>query len=462
MFAQARIAKGLEANRSIIEIDLSWNHMRGKAGVALSNVLRTNSTLSTLHLGWNGLATLGARAFAESLKVNSTLAYIDLTNNRITVEGGVALGKALEQNRGLEVFRIGTNSIEGAGISAALAAASTNSNLKELDFSNISIPYDVKQTALKLIEPSEALRSATNAVDEAHKTRNDLEAGHNLLTELMANVETARTKLATASSAAKRIVYNTLFAACEARLAEILSDFATVVARTKRRLLPLQHETLITRGPAIDACRDAVVEVLLKTPGDLKTAQRKAREAYRKEGGIPHAENQAVTFTRMTVLFVVLTYLTRMCVSIAVNGGSAMHLMTAVFEAALHPLEVVDAALAAFQSVGGEAYFVARQVFTATRMAHPKDLQKAVGDARDAFIDAHGTSDLDLSPFLGAFSSRCFRLLFVHAFVTDCFVFYLNLTCSLPSCSGGLRCRADTLGSDQGNRRASQRHRATA
>ena len=66
---QIKIAKGLEANKGLIEIDLSWNRVRGKAAVALANSVRANPKLQILHCGWNGLADIGAKAFAEALNV---------------------------------------------------------------------------------------------------------------------------------------------------------------------------------------------------------------------------------------------------------------------------------------------------------------------------------------------------------------------------------------------------------
>ena len=66
------LGPAIDANGGLEYLNLSWNHFRGKGGVAIGKGLRANCSLQTLDISWNGLADEGAAAFGESLKENNT------------------------------------------------------------------------------------------------------------------------------------------------------------------------------------------------------------------------------------------------------------------------------------------------------------------------------------------------------------------------------------------------------
>jgi hypothetical protein len=88
-----------------------------------------------------------------------------------------------------------------------------------------------------------------------------------------------------------------------------------------------------------------------------------------------------------------------------------MQVLMAVVNASPFPLDVLEQARSVFQAVDGPAYFAAKQVYSSTRMAHPKDLQKAITDARETYIHAGGPSDYDPTPYFGQYMSMCLQVL---------------------------------------------------
>lgn len=99
------LGPAIDANSGLEYLNLSWNHLRGKGGIAIGRGLRANCSLQTLDLSWNGLADEGAAAVGESLKENNTLIDLDLSNNRISTEGALALSKGLQINNTLKILR---------------------------------------------------------------------------------------------------------------------------------------------------------------------------------------------------------------------------------------------------------------------------------------------------------------------------------------------------------------------
>ena len=99
------LGPAIDANGGLEYLNLSWNHLRGKGGIAIGRGLRANCSLKTLNLSWNGFADEGAAAVGESLKENNTLTDLDLTNNRISTQGALALSKGIQVNNTLKILR---------------------------------------------------------------------------------------------------------------------------------------------------------------------------------------------------------------------------------------------------------------------------------------------------------------------------------------------------------------------
>ena len=71
-----------------------------------------------------------------------------------------------------------------------------------------------------------------------------------------------------------------------------------------------------------------------------------------------------------------------------------------VFQQASDPIGAILRAKDVFESAFGHAYHSAKQIFSYTRMAHPKDFNLAITDAKEAYLSNGGAPEVDLAPFL--------------------------------------------------------------
>ncbi|KAK7504307.1 hypothetical protein BaRGS_00004611 [Batillaria attramentaria] len=87
-FFASEVSSGI--NDSLDCLDLSWNHIRPKGGVALLNGVKEN-----LDMANNRITNVGLLALASQLKHNDTLQVLKLGDNLATGEGAQALGDAI-------------------------------------------------------------------------------------------------------------------------------------------------------------------------------------------------------------------------------------------------------------------------------------------------------------------------------------------------------------------------------
>lgn len=97
---------------SVTVLDLSYNHLGGDAGVALSQSLKNNHTLTQLRLPGNPLGAEGAGqafgyALADALCANSTLSSLDLYSTDLDMKALVPIVGSLANNHGLVRLNIG-------------------------------------------------------------------------------------------------------------------------------------------------------------------------------------------------------------------------------------------------------------------------------------------------------------------------------------------------------------------
>ncbi|XP_078676218.1 uncharacterized protein LOC144913403 isoform X1 [Branchiostoma floridae x Branchiostoma belcheri] len=133
------IGNAIAANDSMVQLDLSWNQLRGKGALAICNGLKLNTTLKCLDVSWNGFADEGALGFAEALKFNNVLTSLDITNNRITYQGAAYLAKGVAENDTLKSLRVGKNPVMMKGALQLLDAVRINSRtaLELLDLTDV-------------------------------------------------------------------------------------------------------------------------------------------------------------------------------------------------------------------------------------------------------------------------------------------------------------------------------------
>jgi len=134
----------IASNAYLLDLNLKWNSLRAKGGVAVAEALKSNGVLNKVDLGWNGMGDAGAAAISEMLEANSCLTHIDVSHNRIGLEGAVKLAEGIEKNHALMSLELGFNpmGMEGTklnakGIEAIVAALKSNENIETVGLSSV-------------------------------------------------------------------------------------------------------------------------------------------------------------------------------------------------------------------------------------------------------------------------------------------------------------------------------------
>ena len=97
------LSKGIDANRTLIKLDLSNNGLAPISGVYLVKSLNNNITMHELNLSKNNLNDDFAIVLAKTLRENDVLWKIDISYNPIGTKGAESLILALkEDNDSLE------------------------------------------------------------------------------------------------------------------------------------------------------------------------------------------------------------------------------------------------------------------------------------------------------------------------------------------------------------------------
>jgi Ran GTPase-activating protein (RanGAP) involved in mRNA processing and transport len=92
-----RISTVLETNRSLTELDLSWNSLGDVGVMVISDSLRANKALQLLNLTKVEMLERGTMVVADMLKENSTLKTVILNENNIGQRGGRAIMRAMRK-----------------------------------------------------------------------------------------------------------------------------------------------------------------------------------------------------------------------------------------------------------------------------------------------------------------------------------------------------------------------------
>ncbi|XP_052791651.1 leucine-rich repeat-containing protein 74B-like [Mya arenaria] len=100
-FGGSYIGKALCSNVGLRRLDLSWNHIRREAAVAICSALKFNTTLEDLDLSWNGLFVDGCRALGHALPHNHTMQHLSLASST-----KLATGRPSEKMRELKLSKV--------------------------------------------------------------------------------------------------------------------------------------------------------------------------------------------------------------------------------------------------------------------------------------------------------------------------------------------------------------------
>ena len=99
------VARMLVTNKTVTDLNLSNNVLRAKGGIAITQALEKNATVERIDLGWNDMGSeighcihcIGA-AIAAMLEVNRSVCELILNHNNIRGPAGVTIAKALIDN----------------------------------------------------------------------------------------------------------------------------------------------------------------------------------------------------------------------------------------------------------------------------------------------------------------------------------------------------------------------------
>lgn len=131
------LAAGLEVNRSVKALDLSWFYITPPGFETLCSAVSLASTVEKLRIGWNFIDDKGCAHFASLLRSEKcSVTGVELVCNSIGNVGAGHIADALRCNRSLTRLDMSHNFIESAGASAILASLRDNDTLAYLDLSD--------------------------------------------------------------------------------------------------------------------------------------------------------------------------------------------------------------------------------------------------------------------------------------------------------------------------------------
>ena len=117
--AAIALAEGLKGNSSVTELDLSYNSIRSKGGIALFEALgTTTNVVATLDLAYNAIGEAGdtsgcgkvGHAISECLAANDTLIHLSLSHAGLGPGECTEIGAGLKSNNSLMGLHLEGNS----------------------------------------------------------------------------------------------------------------------------------------------------------------------------------------------------------------------------------------------------------------------------------------------------------------------------------------------------------------
>ena len=152
------LAKMLQANTALKELNLSGNRIGDEGACELAKMLQANTALKELNLSRNGIGDEGACELAKMLQANTALKELGLSGNEIGDEGACALAKMLQANTALKELNLSGNGIGGEGACELAKMLQANTALKELNLSWNGIGDEGACELAKMLQANTALK----------------------------------------------------------------------------------------------------------------------------------------------------------------------------------------------------------------------------------------------------------------------------------------------------------------
>ena len=129
------VAKGLEENFSVRELDLSGNILGQNAISSIGDMLNKNQTLEKLNLSRNNLTDPDVESLLASLCRETALKELDLSQNILCDQFAKQMSVVLEKNFALEKLLINSNQLEVTGLQALMPGLRKTKTLSALNIS---------------------------------------------------------------------------------------------------------------------------------------------------------------------------------------------------------------------------------------------------------------------------------------------------------------------------------------
>jgi Ca2+-binding EF-hand superfamily protein/Ran GTPase-activating protein (RanGAP) involved in mRNA processing and transport len=141
------LGRMLLRNKTLLELDISWNYIRLDSACAVAEALITNSTLRVLKIAHNGFGDLGTQVMGMAIKQNTRLQVLDMAFNQVTPKAAAVLQNGLVHNQKINKMTLDGNILGQIGARALVSAiqrASGEGRILRITFVNCDCEKETK------------------------------------------------------------------------------------------------------------------------------------------------------------------------------------------------------------------------------------------------------------------------------------------------------------------------------
>lgn len=153
------IAEALQDNETLVDLDLSDNHIGSEGASLLIDALAVNKVLSRLVLAGNDIEDEGLLGIAKSLKVNRALRELSLENNDFRRIGATALASALSQNSQITLLNLSRCAVSLDGLKALSTVLRATNTIKDLRLAHCRLGNAEAEELAAALKQSQTLQA---------------------------------------------------------------------------------------------------------------------------------------------------------------------------------------------------------------------------------------------------------------------------------------------------------------
>lgn len=153
------IAEALQDNETLIDLDLSDNHLGSEGASLLIDALAVNKVLSRLVLAGNDIEDEGLLGIAKALKVNRALRELSLENNDFRRIGATALASALSHNSQITLLNLSRCAVSLDGLKALSTVLRAANTIKDLRLAHCRLGNAEAEELAAALKQSQTLQA---------------------------------------------------------------------------------------------------------------------------------------------------------------------------------------------------------------------------------------------------------------------------------------------------------------